>query len=79
MTSRRRKTFGSGVKIIIFNYQWSLFSFPVPLNAISGAHYVDPSNYESVKILMNKNTMKLNEKYLKTDEIIGEGNQLLKS
>ena len=23
--------------------------------------------------------MKLNEKYLKTDEIIGEGNQLLKS
>ena len=40
---------------------------------------MDPSNYESVKILMNKNTMKLNEKYLKTDEIIGEGNQLLKS
>lgn len=36
-------------------------------------HYVDPSNYDSVENVLKKFTKKINEKYLRTEEIIGEG------
>ena len=53
-----------------------LISFPifvVPLTDVS-THYVDPSNYDSVENVLKKFTKKLNEKDLKTEAIIGEGN-----
>ncbi|CAB4013282.1 ephrin type-A receptor 4 isoform X7 [Paramuricea clavata] len=44
----------------------------VPLTDIT-THYVDPSNYDSVENVLRKFTTKLNEKNLKTEEVIGEG------
>ncbi len=45
----------------------------VPLTDVT-THYVDPSNYDSVENVLRKFTTKLNEKNLKTEAIIGEGN-----
>ena len=49
-------------------------SFLVSLPDIT-EHYVDPSNYDSIENVLRKFTKKLNEKNLKTEAIIGEGNK----